>query len=199
MSDGLKLMIYDGNPGNGDIWQKFLKTTWKAGGWLNKLRGKLDGYSAVSSWREAVLYLSTVEPGKKIREIQFWGHGSPGAVYISRVPFTTHSVTALRESLAKVRDRLTPDAVIWFRTCSTFQGRVGQEFAIRVSDFFGCTVAGHTMTIGPFQPGLHTLKPSALPSWAVDEGAGKPLLPRHFFWWHKNTVLCLATEIPEGW
>ena len=52
------------------------------GGRRYERRGRLDAGHGVSSWREAVDWLHAVAPGRPIGEIQFWGHGQWGGLWI---------------------------------------------------------------------------------------------------------------------
>ncbi|NEU10434.1 DUF4157 domain-containing protein [Flavihumibacter sp. R14] len=64
------------------------------------------------------------------------------------------------------------DAEIYYRSCSAFQGKEGQEFAEKSAEFWRSHVIGHTKLIGVTQPGQKTLKPGQKPYWDVAEGAG---------------------------
>jgi len=185
----MRVTIYDKHPGSG-IGQWFLKVSWAVGCWLQKLFGMVDAYHGASSWDDASAWLAA-QPGK-FSSIQYWGHGSPGDVWLdSRNPVLTR--------FDALKGQVNADTVIWFRTCSTFQGLRGHAFSEDLSNRLGCTIAGHTRIIGLLQGGLHTRKPGTLPSWPVSEGEfPKSWLPA----WAQignNTVFCLTTRIPKGW
>jgi hypothetical protein len=145
-----------------------------------------------------------VQPKRRVGEVQYWGHGRWGRVFIAKdvvdvdtVRDPTHSRHA---DVGALRDRLAPDALLWFRTCETFGRAEGHAFASSWSRFLGCRVAGHTHVIGPFQSGLHSLRPGGEPTWSVDEGTvdgsevglmSRPGLP--------NTITCLHGSVPPGW
>jgi hypothetical protein len=59
---------------------------------------------------------------------------------------------------------------LWFRTCSTFHGQEGKEFAASVTNVLGKPVAAHTHIIGVLQSGLHVARPGVLPKWSSVEG-----------------------------
>lgn len=185
----MKVTVYDANPGVG-FNQWFLKTSWLVGCWLQKLFGAVDAYYGATSWENAIQWLA-LQPAP-LSSIQYWGHGSPGCVYLAQKNIVPLGFYALRDSV-------TSKTVIWFRTCSTFQGARGQHFAMALADLLQCTVAGHTRIIGPLQGGLHTHVAAQSPSWPVSEGElPKSWLPS----WIRggnNTVTCLATKIPQGW
>lgn len=184
----MRVTVYDKNPGPGvDQW--FLKMTWLIGCWLQKLFGAVDEYKGVSSWEEAHQWLMSLN---QIESLQYWGHGSPGAVWISQKLITA-------KQWASLRDRMMPSSLIWFRTCSTFQGLKGITYAKEVANGLGCTAAGHTRIIGPLQGGLHTIGPNAPATWPIAEGEfPTSWWPPHLRWGN-NTITFLATKIPKGW
>lgn len=196
-------MIYDKTKWAGEQ----LISSWWAGGQLYKFFRKIDVCVGVESWDEALDWLINVEPTKKIEMIQFWGHGSPGAIYINGEVLNTNALRTnnpLYSKMIKVRSRLAKDATIWLRACSVFQGTRGAFFSKRWAQFFGCKIAAHTFVIGPWQSGLHTLVPGQEPYWPLDEGVAQdngysgsgsqmsgPFKP--------NTIFCLRGDIPKDW
>ncbi len=183
-----------------------LTHSWIVGGWLYRLLGRIDHMRGVQSWGEALHWLSTVELGRQIGEIQFWGHGKWG---LARVGAEQLDMTALQPDhpyhpmLRAVRERLIgPNALWWFRTCETFGCRPGHRFAKEWTRFFGCRAAGHTYIIGPWQSGLHCLRPGETPGWSVYEGLaeGTPENPEKALWskpWEPNTITCLQNRHPQ--
>ncbi len=187
----MRVTIYDRNPGKG-FNQWFLKTCWAVGCWFQKLFGAVDAYVGVESWGEAKAWLGSHKD--KLTSIQFWGHGGPGAVYLSGKQITARMWIEVKEVVAEGSSSL-----LWFRTCSTFQGQKGFDYSKLISDGLGITVAGHTRIIGPLQGGLHTRKPGEDPSWPVTEAEfPKSWWPAHLRWGN-NTIIALATKIPKGW
>lgn len=186
-----------------------LSHAWWSGVQLYRALGRVDVTRGVASWGEALEWLSTVEPGAHLAEVQFWGHGRWGEVFINRESLSARALEPahpLHSALSAVRDRLTPDgsALWWFRTCETFGAQRGHEFARAWTSFFGCPAAGHTYIIHAWQSGLHRLAPGAQPDWSDREGLATgtpeqpvraatsgPLAPR--------TITCLRGRIPEGW
>lgn len=201
----LRLMIYDATC-RGRPWFWGLTHSWIVGGWWYRLRGCIDGYRGVRSWSEALDWLASVEPGRPIEEIQFWGHGKWGC---ARVDGEALDVEALSEGhrhrpkLEAVADRMDPgEGLWWFRTCETVGCRAGHEFARRWSRFFNCRVAGHTYIIGPWQSGLHCIGPGEQPDWPLNEGLaeGTPDNPKTAQWsgpFEPNTITCLHNDHPE--
>src|SRR5262249_1806712 len=124
----------------------------------------LDGGLGVASWGEALDWLAEVEPGARVAEIQFWGHGQWGQACFAGEPIDESALTPGHEHhgrLARVRERMLPGAegLWWFRCCDTFGTPRGQAFARAWTRFFGCRAAGHTHVIGVWQSGLHSLLP----------------------------------------
>ena len=185
----MKVVVYDNKPGVG-FQQWCLKTSWFLGCWFQKLFGKVDAYYGATSWADALTWLTKLKG--PFTSVQYWGHGGPGVVWLAQRACPTYDFTVLRT-------KVTPTTVVWFRTCSTFQGTRGYSFALTLCSLLGCVIAGHTRVIGPLQGGLHTQAPDTPPSWSLDEGE----LPKSWWpaslHWGSNTVTCLATKIPKGW
>lgn len=206
MSDprGLRLVLFDRTcrtPAPG------LSAAWGAGVWLYRGLGRIDAHYGCASWKEGLTWLATVQPERAIAEVQYWGHGLCGQVCVDGEAL---DAAALRpghehyERLCALRARLTPGALVWFRTCLTFGTPKGMDFARAWTRFFGCRAAGHTRIIGAWQSGLHSLSPDAEPHWDPAEGTwpeaptveqrslgSGPLLP--------HTIHCLQGRIPAGW
>jgi hypothetical protein len=205
MAMGLRLLIYDRTcprpwilPG--------LSQIWGAGRHLYRALGRLDASRGAASWAEALDWLISVQPGSRISEIQFWGHGRWGLARIGEEALNARALAASHphhDRLARVRDRLLPggEALWWFRTCETFGTEVGQAFARAWTGFFDCRAAGHTYVIGAWQSGLHSLRPGQAPGWSASEGldpapTGRTLISRPGA---PNTITFLHGNIPEGY
>jgi Domain of unknown function (DUF4347) len=186
----MRVAIYDKKPGSG-FNQAFLCLTWKIGCFLHKLFGKLDAYYGAESWEDAFKWLET-RPGL-LTSIQYWGHGSPGCVWLAQINVD-------RSQFKRLVTKVTPNTVLWFRTCSTFQGQKGFDISEYLTKLLGCTVAAHTRTIGILQSGLHTRKPNQPPSWPVTEGDDGPKWAVSVgLQFGNNTIFCLRASIPKGW
>lgn len=197
----LRLMIYDRTcrrrglvPGLSDAW-------W-AGGILYRALGRLDAWGGVASWREAFDWLLAASAERPIAEIQFWGHGEWGGLWIDEELLTIAYLDPahpLHARLAAVKERLVPGgrALWWFRSCDTFGTRAGHELARAWTRFFGCRAAGHTHHIMFLQSGLHVLAPGEEPRWSEHEGvvAGLPHA-RHSHVLAPRTITCLHGTIP---
>lgn len=185
-----------------------LTHSWFVGGRLYKRFGAIDTFQGFRQWHRALDWAATVHPEQKIDHIQFWGHGSPGKVWLNNEALSVDAFDGPYKDLLKaVRDRLTDDAVIWFRTCSTFGADRGRRFARRWAECMGCRVVAHTHNIGFFHGGLRSLRPGQDPGWPREEGiaegtAETPLKMKMtgLAWWrYPNTITCLHNEFPDDW
>lgn len=183
----MKVTIYDKNPGPGFL-QWCLKTSWLLGCMFQKLVGAVDDYHGASSWEDAKTWLLSRGP---LTSIQYWGHGSPGVIWLN------DKAIPIREWLA-LKPVLSPNSILWFRVCSAFQGKVGQEFSRLLANNLGCTIAGHTRVIGIWQGGLYTRTPFSSASWSAEEGEN-PKWREDLSPWLKHTIICLRTSVPKDW
>ncbi len=181
-----------------------LSTAWRAGSVLYSRLGRTDAHFGATSLREGLAWLATYRPSQRISEIQFWGHGKWGRVFVDRQGLDASAFEPGHEHqrvLFAIRERLSENALVWFRTCEAFGAHAGQNFAQRVSDFFGARTAGHTFVIGYFQSGLHLLHPGTSPTWSPSEGlsegdAGRPLRALGSSPSAPNTITCLDGRVP---
>ena len=182
-----------------------LTHSWFVGGALARAMNHIDLCQGHRVWYRALEWLAETKPEQKITEIQYWGHGSPGRVWMDGEALTTDVFDGpLKALLAKIKSRLTPEAVIWFRTCATFGAERGRAFARRWAQEMGCRVAAHTHNIGLFQSGLHSLRPGQAPGWSAGEGirdgtTAVPLKMRPSGPFCPNTIPCLAMDLPREW
>lgn len=184
MSNVRRVVVYDANPGPG-LGQWGLKTSWAIAARLQRLFGAADAVYGATSWTDAVQWLAG-QPGRL--SIQYWGHGNPGFVWLAGDKLPPSMLVCLRGRVE----------LLWFRTCSTFQGLRGMSFADYVAKLVDGKVAGHTRIIGLFQGGLHSHLPGASLMWPAGEGEPNSILPGYLTW-GPRTVFCLATKIPDGW
>jgi hypothetical protein len=186
-----------------------LSTAWSSGATLYRGLRRLDAAVGVTSWAEAFAWLSTHEPSRPIAEIQYWGHGRWGRIFVAEDVF---DAAALREthplhrSIAAVKERLVGggEALVWLRTCEAFGAAAGIDFASRLADGLGAKVGGHTFIIGALQSGLRTLRPGTRPTWSPSEGIreGTPEAPLRAHgssirW--PRTISCFTGAIPDRW
>ncbi|MDB4960134.1 MAG: hypothetical protein JWP01_133 [Myxococcales bacterium] len=182
-----------------------LSPIWAAGARMYRSLGRTDDIVGVASWSEAFAWLA----GRRdpISEIQYWGHGNWGAARVGDDVLDARALMATHPShreLEAVRERLAPDALLWFRTCETFGARAGRELAMRLADFLGARVAGHTYVIGFHQSGLHGLAPGTTPDWSPNEGlaegtADAPRRAKSSRPWAARTITCLTGHVPAAW
>lgn len=205
-SGGLRLLVFDTTcrpkgPGVG------LSTAWSVGARLYRARGLVDASMGVRSWAEALSFLASHGGAEPIREIQYWGHGTFGKVWVAKDALDTSRLASpeLRVPLDRVRDRLAAareeghEPLVWLRTCEAFGGPSGHTFAAALASRLGARVAGHTHVIGVLQSGLVALRPGEAPSWPSsmglgprgERGHGLPSLPNE-----PNTVHFLTSRLP---
>ncbi len=200
----LRLLIYDRTCTGTALFG--LSTAWAAGARLYRARGLLDAWYAANSWGDALRFLATEQPQRALGEVQFWGHGKWGDARIAREVLDERALLrqhALRPELLRVKARLAPRALWWFRTCETFGADRGQRFATAWTDFLGARAAGHTYVIGFWQSGLHALEPGVPPDWSNEEGLarGTPRAPEQALWskpGEPHTITCLQGVLPEA-
>ena len=171
--------MYDGAPRAGE---RFLRTSWRTGARLYAGLGRVDHHFGARSWQEALEWLGTIAPERKIAELQLWGHGHWG---LAKIDSDTLSMASFRRGHAhrplveRLAQRMDEDALLWFRTCETLGADAGQAFATACTEELGVRVAGHTFVIGVLQSGLHGLLPGRAPHWDPEEGLkrGTPARP----------------------
>lgn len=204
----LRLMIYD-RTCVGKRARVGLSTAWGAGSVLYRGLGRLDAAYGATSWDDALAWLASFDPSRRVAEIQYWGHGQWGRVLVDRDVLDARALApahALASRIDAVRERLVTggEALVWLRTCEAFGANAGHDFAMRLAERFGARVAGHTYIIGALQSGLRGLFPGHTPDWPVEEGIAKgtpaaPLRAHGSGMLAPRTITCLAGEVPEGW
>src|SRR6186713_650564 len=158
----LRLLVYDAT--QRDRAPRALGLAWQAGSYLYGGLGRIDAAYGARSWADAFGFLAAHGPGRSVGELQFWGHGKWGRAFIDGESFDRRSLAEthpLAARIAAFRERLEPEALVWFRTCETLGARAGHDFASALADHFGARVAGHTFVIGFYQSGLHSVSPGA--------------------------------------
>jgi hypothetical protein len=180
-----------------------LSHAWSIGGSLYRALGRLDAWHGVESWSEAIDWLLAISSNAPVAEVQFWGHGQWGGLWIDEELLTVEylqSTHPLHPKLVAFKHRLIPDAkaLWWFRSCDTFGTKSGQDFAKAWTDFFQCQAAGHTYTINVLQSGLHRLRYGETPTWSTTE-AVEPGLDHatSSHWRAPRTISCLHGRIPS--
>jgi hypothetical protein len=174
---------------------------------LYRALGRIDGAFGASTFAEGLHWLATFQPERPIEQVQFWGHGKWGQIFVGREALDRSALGAghpHHATLVAVRRRLAQSPLFWFRTCETFGAARGHEFAKAWTDFFGGHAAGHTHVIGYWQSGLHRLRAGAPPHWSAREGLveGSPWAPLRAATSARTlpqTISCFTGHIPEGW
>jgi hypothetical protein len=202
---GLRLILFDATCENKLGFG--LTRAWSSGSLLYRALGRSDAAHGARTFDDGLHWLSTYRAEEPIAEVQFWGHGKWGRVFIAGEPMDRTALVRNHRhhtALVRLRERLTKDALVWFRTCETFGALAGRDFAQAWTEFFGCRAAGHTFVIGYWQSGLHLLAPGGAPHWPADEGLieGSAQEPRRAAWsgpGKLNTISCFAGRVPDGW
>jgi hypothetical protein len=201
---GLRLVVYDATGHGRAAVQPLLTRSWRVGVELYRRYPpglRADASFGATSWTDAVAWLASVEPGESIDEIQYWGHGLPGRLFIARDVLTADQLQSspLADDWRAVAARLSPSSLVWWRTCSAFAGQAGHALASTMAAFFNCRVAGHTYVIGPLQSGLHSVTSSQPPMWSLTEGFGADGSSLTSTPWAPNTITCLHGAVPFAW
>lgn len=204
MTDGLRLVVYDATQRLRR--PKALGLSWQYGSHLYRALGRVDAAYGAGSFADALAWLARHESARPLQEVQFWGHGKWGRIFIDRESLDRGVLApghAQHRAFQAVRERLVPDALLWFRTCETLGACAGQDFAAALADATGARVAGHTYVIGFFQSGLHCARPGVAPAWSTTEGlargsAEQPEAALNSTPHAPNTITCLTGQIPAG-
>ncbi len=205
MAEGLRLIVYDATQRRRK--PAALGLSWQYGSYLYRALERSDAAYGARSFADAFAWLARHDRSRPIRELQFWGHGKWGRVFIDAESIDRRVLDEGQPHHAgfrAFRERLSPDALVWFRTCETLGATAGRDFAAALGDATGARVAGHTFVIGFFQSGLHSLRPGYAPHWSATEGlaSGTADAPRaalasgpH----EPSTITCLHGAIPDGY
>jgi hypothetical protein len=204
MSDALRLVVYDATQRQRR--PAALGLSWQYGSYLYRALGRIDASHGAHAFADALGWLAQHEATRPIQELQFWGHGKWGRIFIDGESLdrsVLHAPHQHHAAFQSVRERLTPNALIWFRTCETLGAQPGHDFAAALSDATGARVAGHTFSIGFFQSGLHCLRPGQRPHWSTSEGLarGTPEQPEAALGSSPrapNTITCLDGVVPDA-
>ena len=201
----LSALIYD-RQCRGPGPTRWLGRSFVVGAALHGLSRRFDVVIPARDWPTALADLLARTEGRTLDEIQFWGHGKWGEALIGQDRLDARTIAtggALHDPFCTLAPRLAgPDATLWFRTCETFGAHRGQTFARAISDLLGCSVAGHTHIIGPWQSGLHRLRPGQRPAWSPDSGLrkGSAEAPQQARWSRPGlprSVSCLRRALPS--
>jgi hypothetical protein len=107
-----------------------------------------------------------------IPELEKFGDGPRGTpeyqAWYNKLTFRQRRLVLLRRILCG------PGAEVYYRSCSAFQGKTGQEFAKASATFWRAKVIGHTKVIALTQPGRKVIRPGQEPDWPESEGTETP-------------------------
>ena len=199
MSAPLRVMFYDQScRGRGLV--PGLSHAWSFGGRLYRALGRIDAWQGAGYWVEALDWLLEISKDRPLGEIQFWGHGEWGGLWIDEELLTIAALDPghpVHDRLVALKGRVQPDSLWWFRSCDVFGTQIGHDFARAWTRFFGCRAAGHTHTINFLQSGLYELAPGAEPHWSVDEGVVPGLWhASESSWTAPKTITALHGKLP---
>lgn len=188
----MKIAMYDATENKPIGW------AWAFGAWLFKVLGLVQHVVAAESWADGLQQCYAIAKKNKIREIQFWGHGYPGFLFVNKEALLPNS--AHRLLLAGLGEQLEEGALFWFRTCSSFAGTSGHVLARNIAGMLRRRVAGSTFIIGaPWHSGQHSLEPGAIPSWSTEEGLDAKGEPMKSSKKAPNTLFFARMRLPSGW
>lgn len=202
----LRLMLYD-RTCTGRRLRPGLSHAWWAGGHVYRGLRRFDAWYGCETWEEGLTWLARVQPTRPIGEVQYWGHGKWGELFVAREGLSDAALRPghrLHDLLVEIRARSVAEPLWWFRTCEAFGARRGQDFARRFTDFFGGRAAGHTYIIGGWQSGLHSLRAGEVPGWSPEEGLSEGTAddPVKAEWSRRgapNTIHFLSGSIPADY
>src|SRR5258708_2465119 len=130
VSQGLRLILFDRTCQNRAGFG--LSRAWSTGSRMYSLLGRSDGVHGARSFADALTWLSSFRATEPIAELQFWGHGKWGRIFIDREALDRSALAPGHEhhpALCRLRERLVPDALVWVRTCETFGAGAGHDFS----------------------------------------------------------------------
>ena len=175
----LRLLVYDGTSptprarASERLGEHGLRAAWSAGARLYRALGRIDAHYGATSWSGALDWLAGFRPGEPVAEIQYWGHGKWGKLFIASDVLTAAAFEPdhpHRAALDALRLRLLPRAgsLLWFRTCgATARARARSPRACPRS-----SGRGRRGTVIGALSGLHGIR-GAAPHWSADEGLSR--------------------------
>ena len=81
MASGLRLIVYDATQRQRR--PRALGFSWQYGTHLYRALGRVDGAHGAHGFDDALIWLSQHQPSEPISEVQFWGHGKWGRIFIA--------------------------------------------------------------------------------------------------------------------
>lgn len=188
----MKLAIYDAAENSPVGW------SWATGAKLYKAMGYFQHVVAAHSWDDGLRRVNDLTSRYRINEIQFWGHGSPGKVFVAGKWLDVDG--AHKIPLTRLGSSLEPNSFVWLRTCASFAGVPGRTLATELVSMLNARVAGSTFNIGfPWHSGQHSLRPNAVPAWPITEGLDVKGQPMGSAKKSPHTVPFAAMSLPDAW
>lgn len=177
-----KLLIYDSSD------KTFVGLTWKIGALL--ARFYFDKIISAESWSDFELKIKSLD--SKYDEVQFWGHGSPGFIYIN-------NYSSKKAGWETLRDILNNHAVVWLRVCSFAAGELGKRYMENTSDLLAAKLISNSYSIGQWgcQSGLRAISPGETALWPDLEGFNPNGSYTNSAPWKTNTVSALRLSPPK--
>jgi hypothetical protein len=187
----MKLLIYDSTRKKSP-----LDEGWGVGAFWQWLWHGTDGVLGALTWHEAIEWICNRGALGKIHEIQFWGHGVPGDALINK-----DSLAANLEELKQIKPFIRYDTNFWLRTCASFHGETGKQFAMNLYGTIGCRVLAHTFKIGfPWHSGLHSVKNVLdIDRWSNKEGEDEKGNLLGSSMQAPNTITMFHEKAPKEW
>lgn len=163
---GQRILIHDASDGRG-----FLGVTWDVAGVLTEVSDRFDCVIRATSWADVAERLWAIaQSGGPIGEVQYWGHGCPGAAFIGEDALRIGNLS--EERWTRLGGCFCgPDAVFWLRTCSSLNRDAGRAFAEALGNCLRCRIAGHTQDIAAKHGGLVIRRLGERASWGDGDGA----------------------------
>lgn len=177
-----RLLIYDASE------ESAVGKAWKAGAFLNKKY--FDEIWPVYSWSD--FNNKVTSSTKKFDEIHWWGHGSPGRLYINEVKSND-------KYLASFNQVVHQGGFIWLRVCAFAQGETGMNYMEWLSSITNTIVFAHTYNIGHWgaHSGLVKASPGQLVKYSETEGRDpKTNKLLNSSWVAPRTISALRMKIP---
>ena len=114
MARGLRLVIYDATQRARE--PRLLGYSWQYGTHLYRALGRVDAAYGARSFAEAFEWLARHRASEPIQELQFWGHGKWGRIFIDRESLDRAWLQeghAHHAAFCSLRSRLAPNALLW--------------------------------------------------------------------------------------
>lgn len=198
----MRVVIYD------DTDRKYfglLRLSWIIGATLGRLFGVFTLAYPAKDWTETLQWMIDYSEAhqKKWSEVQFWCHGSWGAVILGKSRLT--ALTARREyknKLQELQEHMEVSGYWWFRTCGSFASTLGHSFAKTLVQTLDRDVWAHTYLVHLWQSGLVRHTPERTTCWwpvemGVKEGTPeRPTKMKLSTPFSTRTLLALRLRIP---